>query len=156
MKKILLTASFLISTLYLKAQISSDAKAIEILKEFYTAHCKIWNIKPQNKTLYGKLDSLQKIYCTQKVRKEAKKGFDDVGYDLLTGDWGIDIKSLKTLTVVKDFTKGNTYIVSYTVVGYPQSPTKPVNEHVVLHVILIVENGKWEIATIKDSTKRLI
>ena len=157
MKFFLLIISFLPIPLVLKAQASSsDKQAIKMLNEFYTAHCKIWVIKPTPKTLYLKLDSLQKKYCTQKLRKEAKESFNDVGYDLLTGDWGIDIKSLKTLTIVKDSAKENTYIVSYMVIGYPQSPTKPVNELVILHVSLAKENGQLKIASIKDLTTRLI
>jgi hypothetical protein len=158
MKKLLFFILLIAIAFVSKAQNNaSDKQAIQMLKEFYTAHCKIWTVKPPlpPETFNVKLDSLQKKYCTQKIRKEAKKGLDDVGYDLLTGDWGIDIESLKTMTVVKDSTKGNTYIVSYTVVGYPQSPTKPVKEHVILHVTLIKENGELKIASIKDSTTRL-
>jgi len=157
MKSFLIIILFLPFTLVLKAQgSSSDKQAIEMLNEFYTAHCNIWAIKPPPKTLYLKLDSLQKKYCTQKLRKQAKESFNDVGYDLLTGDWGIDINSLKTMTILKDSAKENTYTVSYMVIGYPQSPTKPVNEHVILHVSLAKENGQLKIASIKDLTTRLI
>jgi hypothetical protein len=159
MKKLLAIILFLSVTLDSKAQVSSlDNHAIETLKEFYTAHCKIWAIKPPPppKEFDSKLDSLQKRYCTQKLRKEAKEWLGDDGHDLFTNDWGIDIESLKTMTIVKDSAKGSTYIVSYMVIAYPQSPTKPVKEHIILHVTLTKENGELKIASIKDSTTRLI
>jgi hypothetical protein len=157
MKKILFIISFLLIAFVSKAQVkSSDKQAIEILKIFYTAHCRIWAIKPPPppKIFNNKLDSLHAHYCTKKLTKEAKEWLND-GHDLFTDDWGIDIESLKSMTIIKDSVK-STYVVSYIVTFYPQSPTKPVKEHVVLHVTLTKENGEFKITSIKDSTTRRI
>jgi hypothetical protein len=126
-----------------------------MLKEFHTAHCKIWAIKPPPKSFESKLDSLQKIYCTQKLRKKATEYLSDQGFDLFTDDWGIDVESLKNMTIIKESTKENAFIISYTIIAYPQSLNKPVKEYVILHLTLIKENGRLKIASVKDSTTRL-
>lgn len=95
---------------------NKEEQITSMLKEFYIAHNKIWEIKPPlppNKLDY-KLDSLQQKYCTSKLRIESKK-YLELGHDLLTNDiGGTNSKEFKsTLKIRKDTTKENTYIVSY-------------------------------------------
>jgi hypothetical protein len=133
-----------------------DKQAEQMLKEFYIAHCKIWTTKPVPSPIKfeSQLDSLQRIYCTVQIRKKAKEWLKDDSHDLITNDWGIDIKSLNTLKIVRDASKRNAFIVSYIVIAYPQSPNKPVKQPVVLHITVRKENGEFKIATIQDLTKR--
>ncbi|WP_423129758.1 hypothetical protein [Gaoshiqia sp. Z1-71] len=122
------------------AQDNAGDKCTSMLREFYTNYSKIWAIKPVPlpKDHYIIIDSLQEKYCTQKLRKEAKEWFED-GHDFLTNDWGIDVESLETMTIIKDTTKENTYIVSYIVDSYPVTPDNPVKKQVVLYVTVAKE-----------------
>ncbi|MGZ3860978.1 MAG: hypothetical protein ACXVMS_15670 [Flavisolibacter sp.] len=129
---------------------NSDKQVIKMLTEFYTTYSKIWSIKPGPHfgMLYKRLDSLQKIYCIQKIRKEAKEWFDD-GHDLLTNDFGIDVESIKSMTIAKDTTKVKSYLVSYEVIEFPVSPNKPIKERITLHVNVVNEEDKYKIAAVK-------
>lgn len=132
------------------AQSSSNDDNIRMLKDFYTEYCKLWSIKPVPlpNVLYLKLDSLQKRYCTQKIRTEAKEWFDD-GHDLFTADWGIDVESLSTMSIVKDTVKENTYVVSYIVNAFPVSPDKPEKKKVSLYVGVIRDAESYKINSVK-------
>lgn len=120
-----------------------------MLTEFFTTYSKIWSINPgPNRMSYKPLDSLQKIYCTQKIRKEAKEWFDD-GHDLLTNDSGIDIESIKSMTIAKDTKNNMSYFVSYEVIEFPVSPNNPIKGKIILHVNVVKEKDKYKIAAVK-------
>lgn len=130
---------------------SLDNEVEKMIKEFYTKYCNTWNSSsskvPAN-VLYERIDSLTQKYCTKKIRNDAKSWFED-GHDLLTNDWGIDLESLKSLTIVKDSTKSNAYIVSYMVETYPVSPDKPVKKQIKLYLSVIKEKDTYLINEVK-------
>ena len=132
------------------AQNNTNDNHITMLKEFYIVYCKLWAFKPvpPPNELYIKLDSLQEKYCSQKVRTEAKEWFDD-GHDLFTNDWGIGVESLSTMTIVRDTTKENTYVVSYIVDSFPESPNKPEKKRVSLYVGIINEGESYRINSVR-------
>ncbi len=109
---------------------SADSIIVELLKEFYTAHNEIMLSKLPDKTKtdsavfdslvivyqkeeYRKTDSLNRIYCTERLRREAKEVLELGGYghDILTGD-RVGLFSNENLTVVKD-SNSNYYVVQF-------------------------------------------
>lgn len=132
------------------AQNNTNDIHITMLKEFYTEYCKQWAVKPvpHPSDLYIKLSSLLEKYCTLKLRTEAKEWFDD-GHDLLTNDWEIDVESLNTMTIVRDTGKENTYVVSYIVDSFPESPNKPEKKRVSLYVGIVKEGENYRIDSVK-------
>ena len=126
-----------------------DNKAIIMLKEFYIAHEKIESsiktIRPQ--AYVWRLDSLQKKYCTLKLRNTIKK-YQENGIDILTNDQGIDSESIKTMKIVEDSGDKNVYIVSYDFLD-DNYPKKPITRHVILHVGLLTENNRYKINSIR-------
>jgi hypothetical protein len=127
----------------------NDKKAIAMLKEFYVAHQNIESTirSAPPKVYVGKVDSLQKKYCTLALRNKAKK-YTENGIDFLTNDKGIDSGSFKTMTIVRDPTNENNYLVCYDVldVNYPKTPVKL---HIVLHVGVLNESGHYKVASVK-------
>jgi len=60
----------------------------------------------------------------------------DIDHDVLINDQYTDIQHLKTLTVTKDKTKINSYIVSY--IAPTTNPlNKPIEEKVVIHLTVM-------------------
>lgn len=128
-----------------------DNEAKKMIKQFYTKYCNIWestSSKAPANVLFEKIDSLTQKYCTKKIRNEAKKWFED-GHDLFTNDWGIDLESLKSLSIVKDSAKSNAFIVSYIVETYPVSPDKPVKKQIKLYLSAIKDNETYLINEVK-------
>ncbi|HWD88567.1 MAG TPA: hypothetical protein VG367_10605 [Mucilaginibacter sp.] len=126
---------------------STDKQAMQMLTEFYTAYNTAWAVHSAPDVLIKRLDSLQSKYCTIKLRAILKKEFKKNGldHDLLLNDQGTDIEHLKTLTVTKDATKSNAYIVSYTV--HTTRGYKPIDIKVIIHVSVVKEHGKLKIAS---------
>ncbi|WP_295719926.1 hypothetical protein [Mucilaginibacter sp.] len=128
---------------------ANDKKAIAMLKEFYVAHQSIESTirSAPPKVYVGKVDSLQKKYCTLELRGKVKK-YSENGIDFLTNDKGIDSWSFKTMTIVRAQTNENIYLVCYDVldVNYPKTPVK---RHVVLHVGVLNESGHYKVASVK-------
>lgn len=146
--KFLFTMCVMHSECYAQSNIN-DKKAIAMLKEFYVAHQSIESTirSAPPKVYVWKLDSLQKEYCTLELRNKAKK-YSENGIDFLTNDKGIDSGSIKTMTIVKDPTNKNIYLVCYDVLdsNYPKTPLK---RHIVLHVGVINEGEHYKIASVK-------
>jgi len=146
--KLLAVLSLIHSICWAQSSISEN-KAIIMLKQFYIAHEKIESsiktIRPQ--VYLWKLDSLQKKYCTLKLRNTIKK-YQENGIDILTNDQGIDSESLKTMKIVEDSEDKNVYIVSYDFLE-ENYPKKPFTRHVILHVGLVTENNSYKINSIR-------
>lgn len=128
---------------------TNNDQALQMLKEFYTEYNTAWirwlGVK-DNSILVKKIDSLEKKYCSLKMRAELKKEFKASGldYDILRNNEGADEKSLKTLTVVKDKMKKYTYIVSY--IYDTMSPSyKPITATVVIHIAVTKEKDGYKI-----------
>ena len=120
----------------------ANKQALQMLKEFYSARSTVKFIVKDS----ARWDSIQKKYCTQKLIKKAKEWYDD-GHDLFTNDWGIDIESLKTMTILKDSTKENTYAVLY-IVNFQVSPNKREKKKVTLHVGVVEESENYKITSV--------
>ena len=122
-------------------------QAIHTLREFYTAYSKIeFTVKNLHQ-----LDSLQKKYCSLKLRAELKNEFQTNGldHDLLTNDHGINSEALKSLTINNDVGKANGYIVCY-LNKTISAANKPILEKVILHISLTKENGAFKILYIRS------
>ncbi len=120
-----------------------DKQAIQMLKTFYINYNTAWSTT-KGYALVRKLDSLEKKYCTSKLRSEQKK--EGLDHDLLTNDQGTDIEHLRTLSVVKDQTKRNWYIVSY--IAHTLSASyKPIDVKVVIHVEMARVGNELKIAS---------
>ncbi len=89
--------------------------------------------------------------------KELRKEFREVGldHDELINDVAPDVDHLNTLKVVKDPKKANEYIVSYMFFGKDVS-NKLLQEKIVIHVLLLKENGIYKIAAIKNGSYTII
>ena len=126
---------------------TEDQQALVMLKEFYIAQNKI------NFTLrdIGKMDSLQKKYCTKKLQEKLKKQFQLTGldHDLLTNDYGIDSLGIKTLTISKDPNQINNYIINYTILDdvVPKVSKKEIK--VLINVTVKKENHILKVDDIK-------
>jgi len=123
----------------------ADKQAILMLKDFYTAYNTVWSTT-KGFILVKKLDSLQRKYCTKKLRLEVKE--DGIDQDPLVGIDYTDVEHLKTLVITKDPTKENTYIVSY-IAHTLSAANKPIDEKVVIHVSVIKEGASFRIASVK-------
>jgi hypothetical protein len=147
MKKLFLILLFVSTTFISHAQIVTDNKAaVEMLKKFYIAYNTEWSTDKFPR-LQKRLDSLQNKYCTIWLKKQLKEMTRGEGsdHDLLINDEYTDVPHLKTLKVVNDLGKPNTYIVSY--VDHTMSPAyKPIDKTVVIHVTVVKENGEYKIA----------
>ena len=121
-----------------------------MLKDFYTAYHDAWAKKSAPNILMNELDSLHQIYCTNKLRHELKGLFQDQGldHDIFTNDYGTDDESIKTLTITKDLTKANSYIVSY-MVSTEDPSNKIIKERVVINLLLKKENDTYKIDEVR-------
>ena len=123
---------------------------IERLEQFYTLYCQIWEEQPtvSPEELYGKLDSLQFQYCSERARKEAKEWFFE-GHDYFTNDWGIQTESLNSLSIEINQNNSSDFKISYSVEYFPISPYEKENRQVVLSIRLIEVEGKYVIDIVK-------
>jgi hypothetical protein len=130
---------------------TADKQAIIILKEFYSKYNNEWSLIPPKTSvdIYGKkLDSLNSIYCTPRLREKAKEWLKD-GHDLITNDF-YGISDPKTLSVTKDISKENTYTVSYIAVEEsPYNKNEKITQKVTLHVTVIKEGEGYKIDDVR-------
>lgn len=92
---------------------NQEEKNIKMIKEFYTAYITEVSSNDPPMVMAEKLDSLQKIYCTDKLLDRLPDIIEKTGADAFLKAQDSNIKSLETLTIKKDSTKPNGYIVSY-------------------------------------------
>ena len=139
--RIIMILTFISNTNYAHSQ-AKDEQIISMLKEFYTAHNAVWVEDIPIDILDKKLDSLQEKYCTPKLKAEAKKYFEQ-GFDLMTNEQGLGIEG-NSLSVVKNSSKGNTYIVSYES-SEADALNNKIEVHVVINVSVLKKNGNYKI-----------
>jgi hypothetical protein len=139
-------------------QIKQDTNdsAVNMLKEFYTAYNTAWATKDAS-VLIKKLHSLRSRYCTVAYQKKLEEELKEVGldHDELVNDVATDVDHLNTLKVIKDLKKANEYIVSYMFFGKDVS-NNPLQEKIVMHVLVMKENGIYKIAAIKNGSYTII
>lgn len=129
----------------------SDKKQVDVmLRQFYTAYHKAWTRKSTPNILMRELDSLYQVYCTDSLREDLKKLFQEQGldHDVFTNDYGTDDELMRTLTITKDLTKVNGYIVSY-MVNTEDPLNKPIKEKVVINLLLKKDNGLYKIREVE-------
>ena len=139
-----------------QAKQNIEDQAINMLKEVYIAYNTAWATTNGN-ILIKKLDSLKMRYCTVTYQKKLKMEFKEVGldHDELINDAATDVDHLNTLKVIKDPKKANEYIVSYMVFGKDVS-NNLLQEKIVMHVLIMKENGIYKIAAIKNGSYTII
>lgn len=128
---------------------NENEQIISMLKKFYITYNSVW----ENANTYtpkefeNKVFSLQQEYCSDKLQREIKKYYETykLEHDLLTNDFGgTNSEKLKsTLSIVKDTTKENSYIVSYMV--EIKAPSTPLDEKNIIHLTVIKEKGNYKI-----------
>jgi len=128
---------------------SKDEQIITLLRDFYIAYNEVWeNAKSYNHEEFKeKVFSLQSKYCSNKLQRKLKQYYESskFDHDLLTNDFGgtNSEKFKSTLTIVKDTTKEESYIVSYVV--KIKAPSTPREEKNVIHLTVINEEGNYKI-----------
>lgn len=120
-----------------------DDKAIAMLREFYTAYSKADFTSEKIKTT----DSLQELYCSLKLKNEAREWLKE-GHDLLTDDLGIIPESIKSLSITKDNLAMNTYVVSYYTLN-SDAFNNQIKQKVVLRIEVVKEGEKYKISNLK-------
>jgi hypothetical protein len=123
-----------------------DNQVIQMLKEFYIAYNAAWSTA-KGEIPIKKLRSLQRKYCTNKLINGIKE--EDFDHDPLLGEDYEYVEHLKTVTVIKDRNKENTYIVSY--IDNTTQGGNPIDIKVVLHVTVVKEGGSFKIASVKET-----
>jgi hypothetical protein len=122
----------------------SERAAIQMLKYCYkTFNATCATIR--GNSLQKKLDSLQQKYCTSGLLTKMKTlgpEFDLLGYNPYT-----DMQHLNTLTVTKDPSEEDAYVVSY--VEHTTEDSKPVDSKIIIHVNVEEEPGGLKIASIR-------
>ncbi|HSH50645.1 MAG TPA: hypothetical protein VK982_02880 [Bacteroidales bacterium] len=139
---------FMINTGCAQSQ-NENEQIISMLREFYIAYNNVWanatNYTPEE--FEDTVFSLQQKYCSERLQGEIKKYYETykLEHDLLTNDFGgTDPETLKsTLTIIKDTTKENSYVVSYTV--KIKAPSTPREEKNVINLTVVKEKGSYKI-----------
>ena len=124
----------------------NNAKAIEMLKEFYSSYATLWDKEIPFDVFSSKQDSLMYIYCTQEIQKKTQKVRDE--YDILTDNWPIETNSLKSMKITKDSMKNDCYIVSYSANIYPNN--QPVMYDITLYVSVVKIGEYYKISDVKS------
>ncbi len=106
-----------------------------MLYKFYTSYINECSIVPTN---FEKIDSIKNKYCTTNLLNKNKELYEtqELDYDLFLNAQDCTNLSLKTLTIQKDSTKNNVYVVSY---SYGDNP---------IRLFVIKENGIYKIDAI--------
>ena len=135
------------SNIFAQSQQEVDPKqAIQMIKDFYIAYNTAWSANVTPKVLDQKLDELKMKYCAITLMIDLK---GDIDHDVLIDDQYTDPQHLKTLTVVKNKTKANAYIVSY--IAPTTSPyNKPTEEKVVIYLTVMKGNRGIVIDSVDD------
>ena len=147
---------FMISALFLSNRCSGQNDndlIVSMLKEFYTSYNILWSKDIQPNDLINQMNSLQQKYCTKRFQKEIKKIFEVHGldHDVLINDvYTEDIESLKSISIAKDSTRKNTYLVTYNaiVTGIDYKKT---NQKVKIVVVVVKEDGNFKIDNVLDN-----
>jgi hypothetical protein len=152
-KLILIIASILIlsNISCIRAQ-DEEKQVISMLEEFYVAYNTV-SANSGLDILKPKLDSLQKKYCTKRFQKELKKIFEVHGLDhdvLLNDVYTEDIESLKTMSITKDKTRDNTYLIIYDAVVTGIDYKKKIQK-VQIFVVVAKEDGVFKIDNVLDN-----
>ena len=129
-----------------------EKQAISMLNEFYVAYNRV-SAESELDVLKARLDSLQQKYCTKRLQKELNKIFEVHGLDhdvLLNDVYTEDIESLKTMSITKDKTRENTYLVTYDAV-VTGIDYKKINQKVQIYVVVVKEDGNFKIDNVLDN-----
>lgn len=154
-KKMKSLLSFLIVTIILISSMSythaqnNDKGIIEMLRNFYVAYNRVWSSDYDNLILVNKLDSLQQKYCTKGLQQKLKKLYktDGLDHDVMINDIYTDIESIKSILIIKDLTKDNSYIISYPA-SIEDASNNKISATVTIHVIVKKINDLYKIESV--------
>lgn len=124
---------------------SSEKQVQNMLVDFYSNYIYIWENTPIS-VVYEKLDSLMQENCTSKLRNKAIKTFKEADADWLTNNLVGSIN--ENLTVERDATKENGYIVSF-IASNSDASGNVIKQIVTLHVMVVKERERYKIADVK-------
>ncbi|HLX54955.1 MAG TPA: hypothetical protein VKR58_13500 [Aquella sp.] len=121
---------------------TSKQQIVDTLNKFYIVYNTEW-ATDTGFTLQRKIYALRERYCTVKLLKKIGNDLDN---DPLIKNIGTDIEYLKTLTIRKDSTKLDTYIVSFIAHGY-DFPNKKGEFKIpeIIHIKVVNEKGAIKI-----------
>jgi len=124
----------------------TDNGVEETLKDFYSSIHYLWVNTNDPAELLFKLDSVNQLYCTIDLRNEIKQSYERNGldFDIFTNNYGFDEESINTLSITKEPTKDNIYLISYFTNTYDPS-NKRVTERVMVTLEVVKINGNYKI-----------
>jgi hypothetical protein len=96
---------------------SDDSRAINMLRCFYVSYDSAWISIDNHNALKNQLLFLQQNYCSDSLQGVVNEYYNKFGldHDLFLDDAMPDMATfVATLTVIKDTTRVNSYIVSFT------------------------------------------
>ncbi|WDF54050.1 DUF3828 domain-containing protein [Mucilaginibacter sp. KACC 22063] len=140
--KLILTLLLVATAITSKAQSSSPEQAITMLNKFYTAYMSELSSDKDLKIIDQTLSSLRQKNCTPACLKQFKKLAVKTDADPFLKAQDCDKEWLKTLHIKKDPKKSNIYAVSYTAIN-------DTNEKIVIHLLVVNQNGLYKIAAIE-------
>ena len=132
-----------------KSHGGENENKIAMLNEFYIAYNTAWGSDSNFGIIVHQLDSMRQKYCSKKFILELNKEVESHGYDhdIVTGDLAADEKYLQDISIVKDSSMKNWYIVSY--IGIIIDNSNPVKIEVKLQVEVINEDGSYKINDVR-------
>lgn len=125
-------------------KIINEKEAISMINKFYTNYNREWSTGNPN-TLKQRLYSLQNKYCTNRLIKKIRDPYFE--HDPLTNDIYTDMDFLNTLSIVRDSSKSNTYVVTYIAHNpyYSKVHRKDPKEKVNIRLQIVKYNGELKI-----------
>ena len=125
---------------------SEDQRAINMLRSFYVSYDSAWVCIENPESLRDRLLYLQQNYCSASLQRVVNGYYTTRGlnHDLFLDDTLTDLKTfVSTLTVIKDTTRANSYIVSFS--SNVNDPGDTGQRQIALRVGMVNENNHLKI-----------
>lgn len=129
-----------------------EKQIVSMLNEFYYAYNSVC-LESGLDVLWVRLDSLHQKYCTKNFRKELNSQYKIHGLDhniLINDVYTEEIESLKSISILKDNTRENTYLVTYNAI-VTGIDYKKINQKVQISVVVVKEDGNFKIDNVLDN-----
>lgn len=118
-----------------------DERIISMIKTFYSTYINEVASNRSIMELTEKLDSLQKIYCTDKLLNTIPDIMEETDADVFLKAQDVNVESINTLIVKKDLRNHNKYIVSY---------YDPYSKNSIIIILRVVKDkGKYKIDSVQ-------
>lgn len=131
------------------AQSTNDQVSIS-LRNFYKSYDSVWVNVDNPVTLKEKLKQLQQNYCSSSLQKRINDYYAIYGldHDLILDDALPDTSIfMNTLTITKETTSNNSYIVSFSTID--SDPGSTTQRQIYLRLSMINEDNKLKINNIE-------